>query len=231
MEEQKKVASFLKVIDNRIATQNKIIKEKEALRDFNLRRIFSLQGEHKALSSFFSFGKAGGTPNSTNKSYYGGDIPFLSISDVTEQGKYINRTEKTLSELGLRSSSSWLVPAHSLILSMYASVGLPAINEMPLATSQAMFAMVPNNADDLEFLYYYLLYFKKMKLCKYLETGTQSNVNADFVKNIMVPVVDDAKREHIVSVLKGLDDSIELEKKILQKMELQKRYLLRNLFI
>ena len=39
-------------------------------------------------------GKAGGTPKSTNKEYYGGEIPFLSINDMTSQGKYITKTEK-----------------------------------------------------------------------------------------------------------------------------------------
>ena len=52
------------------------------------------------LHKFFKKGKAGGTPTSTNKEYYDGEIPFLSINDITEQGKYIYSTEKHLSEKG-----------------------------------------------------------------------------------------------------------------------------------
>lgn len=93
------------------------------------------------LDSLFSKGKAGGTPTSTNKEYYNGEIPFLSINDITKQGKYVRYTENHLSQSGLENSSAWVVPKYSLIMSMYASVGLVTINEIPITTSQAMFAM------------------------------------------------------------------------------------------
>lgn len=84
-------------------------------------------------------GKASGTPQSSNKSYYSGNIPFLSIADITKQGKYIYRTEKHISEAGLQNSTAWIVPNDSLILSMYASYGLVSINKVPLATSQRIY--------------------------------------------------------------------------------------------
>ena len=45
------------------------------------------------LETLIKKGKAGGTPSSTNSNYYNGDIPFLSIKDMIEQGKYIVKTE------------------------------------------------------------------------------------------------------------------------------------------
>ncbi len=182
------------------------------------------------LSDYFCFGKAGGTPPSINKSFYNGQIPFLSISDITKNGKYILKTQRFISQSGIDNSSSWIVPKGSLVLSMYASVGLPAINTIDLATSQAMFSMILKNAQDLEFLYYYLLYFKNRKIHRYLETGTQSNINADFVKNIPVPK-NDERMHVIIKTLKNLDESGYIEKKILDKLVKQKNYLLENLFI
>lgn len=135
----------------------------------------------------FSKGKAGGTLTSTNKEYYNGEIPFLSINDITKQGKYVRYTENYMSQSGLENSSAWVVPKYSLIMSMYASVGLVTINEMPLATSQAMFAMQLKDKNLLDYLYYYLSYFKYRHIHKYLETGTQSNINADIVRGIMIP--------------------------------------------
>ena len=55
-------------------------------------------------------GKAGGTPSSTVAQYYNGDIPFLSISDMTKQGKYVSYTEKHISKSGIENSSAWIVP-------------------------------------------------------------------------------------------------------------------------
>ena len=126
------------------------------------------------LDTLFSKGKAGGTPTSTNKEYYNGEIPFLSINDITKQGKYVRYTENHLSRSGLENSSAWVVPEYSLIISMYASVGLVTINEVPITTSQAMFAMQLRDKDLLDYLYYYLSYFKYRHIHKFLETGTQS---------------------------------------------------------
>lgn len=68
------------------------------------------------LDTLFSKGKAGGTPTSTNKEYYNGEIPFLSINDITKQGKYVRYTENHLSRSGLENSSAWVVPEYSLII-------------------------------------------------------------------------------------------------------------------
>jgi len=59
------------------------------------------------LDTLFSKGKAGGTPTSTNKEYYNGEIPFLSINDITKQGKYVRCTENYLSQSELENSSAW----------------------------------------------------------------------------------------------------------------------------
>src|SRR5699024_2123945 len=108
------------------------------------------------IEKCISYGKAGGTPTSNNKEYYDGDIPFLSISDMTKQGKYIMKTEKMISKKSINNSSAWIVPKNSIILSMYASYGLVAINKIELATSQAMFNMIVKKKNNIEYIYYYL---------------------------------------------------------------------------
>ena len=230
--EEEKIVAFLSKIDERIETQSKIIEdlniEKKVISD----KIFSQKPIRKELlCSFYNKGKAGGTPKSTNKKYYDGNIPFLSISDMTEQGKYLYRTQRTLTQEGLENSTAWIVPENSLILSMYASVGQVAINKIPLATSQAMFSMTLKDKSTLDFLYYYLSFFRENKLHKYLETGTQSNINADFVKSIEIPYYGESKNKQIVSLLSLMDERIQKEKDILSLYKKQKAYLLSNMFI
>ena len=143
IEEQQKISGFIDKIDERIEVQNKIISKYETLIKGLGCDYFSKQPNHiTKLKDLIIKGKAGGTPSSTIAEYYNGNIPFLSISDMTRQGKYVEFTEKHISENGLANSSAWIVPSNSLILSMYASVGLVCINKVPLATSQAMFSMV-----------------------------------------------------------------------------------------
>ena len=141
-DEQAKIAKLLIAIDKRIATQNKIIEDLKKLKSAISKQVFTQEPNGwSRLDTLFSKGKAGGTPTSTNKEYYNGEIPFLSINDITKQGKYVRYTENHLSQSGLENSSAWIVPKYSLIMSMYASVGLVTINEIPTTTSQAMFAM------------------------------------------------------------------------------------------
>ena len=231
-EEQSNISNLLHTVDLRIATQIKIIEDLKKLKSAISKHLFSQKpNEWNRLDSLFSKGKAGGTPTSTNKDYYNGEIPFLSINDITKQGKYIRYTENHLSRSGLDNSSAWIVPAHSLIMSMYASVGLVTINEVPIATSQAMFAMQLKDKGLLDYLYYYLSYFKYRHIHKYLETGTQSNINADIVRSIMIPDYGHRHNIEIASTLQSIDAKIDNELSILEQFNKQKNYLLSQMFI
>ncbi|KAA5248736.1 restriction endonuclease subunit S, partial [Bacteroides finegoldii] len=232
IEEQRKIAGFLTLIDERIATQNKIIEDLKKLKSAISKQAFAQKPNGwNRLDTLFSKGKAGGTPTSTNKEYYNGEIPFLSINDITKQGKYVRYTENHLSRSGLENSSAWVVPEYSLIISMYASVGLVTINEVPITTSQAMFAMHLRDKDLLDYLYYYLSYFKYRHIHKYLETGTQSNINADIVRGIMIPTYGHSRNMKIASTLQSIDAEIDNELSVLKLFNRQKNYLLSQMFI
>ena len=232
LDEQKKIATFLSLLDERIATQNKIIEDLKKLKSAISKLLFAQKPNGwNRLDTLFSKGKAGGTPTSTNKEYYNGEIPFLSINDITKQGKYVRCTENYMSQSGLENSSAWVVPKYSLIMSMYASVGLVTINEMPLATSQAMFAMQLKDKNLLDYLYYYLSYFKYRHIHKYLETGTQSNINADIVRGIMIPTYGYSHNIEIASTLQGVDAKIDNELSVLEQLHRQKNYFLSQMFI
>ena len=230
--EQEQIAKLLSLIDERIATQNKIIEDLKKLKSAISKQAFAQKPNGwNRLDTLFSKGKAGGTPTSTNKEYYNGEIPFLSINDITKQGKYVRYTENHLSRSGLENSSAWVVPEYSLIISMYASVGLVTINEVPITTSQAMFAMQFRDKDLLDYLYYYLSYFKYRHIHKYLETGTQSNINADIVRGIMIPTYGHSRNMKIASTLQGIDAKIDNELSVLKLFNRQKNYLLSQMFI
>ena len=232
LQEQQKIADLLRLINERISTQNKIIEDLKKLKSAISKQVFAQEPNGwSRLDTLFSKGKAGGTPTSTNKEYYNGEIPFLSINDITKQGKYVRYTENHLSRSGLENSSAWVVPEYSLIISMYASVGLVTINEVPITTSQAMFAMQLRDKDLLDYLYYYLSYFKYRHIHKYLETGTQSNINADIVRGIMIPTYGHSRNMKIASTLQGIDAKIDNELSVLKLFNRQKNYLLSQMFI
>ena len=230
IEEQTKIAEFLSLIDRKLEVQNKIISKYETLIKGISNDYFSQEtSEFIPLTNLIIKGKAGGTPTSTIEKYYNGDIPFLSISDMTKQGKYINYTDKFISKDGLENSAAWIVPKSSLILSMYASVGLVCINNLPLATSQAMFAMILKDNTKLNYLYYFLNYFRETKIHRLLETGTQSNINADTVRAIQVPIY--STMDAYVKTMLSIEKELQNEKDMLSCLLNLKAYLMSKMFI
>ncbi|WP_455645596.1 restriction endonuclease subunit S [Methanosphaera sp.] len=237
LDEQKKIASFLLVLDKKISLMEKKLNLYVSMKEYFLERIFSqkigLFGSKtwKAcrLKNLIKKSKAGGTPRSNIKEYYDGTIPFLSINDMTEQGKYITRTEKHISQSGLDNSSAWLVPKNSLLYSMYASVGFVSINNIDLTTSQAIYSIIFEDTVNLEYMYYYLSYYRRY-IHKYIETGTQGNLNAKIVQNILVRIPNTSEQEKITEFLNNIDQKIDLSKSELNQMCLFKKYLLQNMF-
>lgn len=243
-DEQKKISVFISLIDKKIEKQSEKV---DALKDYKkglMQKIFSQElrfkddtgmdysdWEEKKLGNLIDKGKAGGTPKSTVKDFYNGEINFLSISDITAQGKYITRTEKTITQLGLENSSAWLVPINSLIYSMYASVGFVSINKIELATSQAIFCMILNKNVNIDYVYHYLSYFRENGIETFIEKGTQGNLNANIVKNINVPYPDILEQKKIASCISSIECKVEKEQEKLNLLNEYKKGLLQQMFV
>src|SRR5699024_9465679 len=81
---------------------------------------FSGEWNQLKIEDLITKGGSGGTPTSTNPAFYGGDIPFLSISDISKSNGIVTQTEKTITKKVLESSSAYLIPKGSVSLAMYA---------------------------------------------------------------------------------------------------------------
>ena len=238
VKEQEKIVNFLSMIDKKIWLLEKKYKSYVDFKKYLMQQIFAQKLRFNfiddwdvvKLETLIEKGKAGGTPPSTNPDYYNGEIPFLSIKDMTEQGKYIVKTEKSITEEGLNNSSAWIIPKYSLLYSIYASIGLVSINLTEVSTSQAIYGIILKEGVSLEYMYYYLTYFKK-NIHRYVETGTQGNLNAKLLKSfeIALPSVDE--QEMIVNILSLVDKKIENMEKEVGKMNEFKKGLLQQMFI
>ncbi|MFA7806878.1 restriction endonuclease subunit S, partial [Escherichia coli] len=192
--EQKKIAQILSTWDKAISVTEKLLansqQQKKALMQQLLtgkKRLLDengvrFSGEWKRVKlGAIADMNSGGTPKSTVEEYYGGNIPWVSISDMTSNGKWIATTEKYLTELGLNSSSARIYPKNSVLYAMYASIGECSIAAVNLTSSQAILGIRPKDCLNYEFLYFYLTSLKeKIKLQG--QQGTQSNLNAGMVK-------------------------------------------------
>jgi len=237
MIEQQKIAKILTTWDNAISKQDELIKTKEEQKKGLMQKLlsgevrfsgFCDEWEKVRLGELCTVAKSGGTPLSSNKSYYNGNIPFLAISDITKQGKYLTYASKKISQLGLDNSASWIIPVNTIIYSMYASVGYVSINKIPLATSQAVINLILKDTVNIEFIYYFLLDYKKY-IHKYIETGTQGNLNAQSVKSLKIKTPSIKEQQKISGVLSNADNEIDLLKDELEELKEQKKGLMQKL--
>lgn len=172
---------------------------------------------------------SGGTPKSTNESYYGGNIPWVSIADMTANGKFIYSTLKNLTKVGLDNSSAKIYPKGTILYAMYASIGECSIAGVEMSSSQAILGITPDKEKlDSMFLYYYLISIKeRIKLLG--QQGTQSNLNAGMVREFILDLPPINEQKKIVEILTTADNEITFLKNKLKKIKEQKRYLLNNL--
>ena len=170
---------------------------------------------------------SGGTPLTSVSQYYNGDIPWVVIADITKAGKYIEETEKHISTEGLTNSSAKLFKKGVLLFAMYASIGKCTISKIDTACNQAILGIQPISVDP-EYLYYFLA-FNEKKFASMGQTGTQSNLNKDMVKELVIPHPSMEEQEDIANVLSEMDSEILLLEDRLKKLELVKQGMMQQL--
>ncbi|MGI6594331.1 MAG: restriction endonuclease subunit S [Christensenellales bacterium] len=193
---------------------------------------FTEAWEQYKLSDLFEKGGSGGTPLSTNPDYYNGNIPFLGISDITNSNGLILETEKYITVKGLDNSAAWIVPSGSISLAMYASVGKLAILGVNAATSQAFYNMVFNSDSVRDFVYHRLYKANSdSEWDKLISTGTQSNLNAEKVKEFEISIPNnDLEISKIGSLFRTLDNLITLHQRKYDSLVNIKKSLLQKMF-
>lgn len=232
IKEESKIAKLLSLLDDRIATQNKIIEDlkklKSAIIDY---AINSLNTDFAKFGSLYEMAGEGGTPTTSNANFYdNGKIPFIKIDDLKQ--KYLTENKDFITELGLQKSSAWLVPTHSILFSNGATIGEISITTYPVCTKQGILGIVPKQNIDVEFLYYFMSssYFKKA-VSRIVTEGTMKTAYLKDINNILCPIPTKEKQQEIAKMPSALNSKIDFEQSILKLFCSQKQHLLRQMFI
>lgn len=99
---------------------------------------------------------SGATPKSENSEYWDGDITWATPADYKTEDVYIFNTKRTITEEGLSSCGTNLVPKDSIIVSNRAPIGAIALAGVELCTNQGCKALVRKKNISTKFIYYYL---------------------------------------------------------------------------
>ena len=175
----------------------------------------------------------GATPSTKNPANYeGGTISWITPKDLADfKGRYIARGERMITDAGLSSCSTQLMPEHSVLFSSRAPIGYVAIAANELCTNQGFKSVVPNERTDYLFLYYLLRYYKDA--IENLGSGTTfKEVSGSTMRNVKVKVpVLFSEQKKIASVLGAIDDIIEENERINNNLQEQARALYRSWFV
>lgn len=175
----------------------------------------------------------GATPSTKKLEYYeNGNIAWITPKDLsTFRGRYIRRGERNITEIGLKSCSTQLLPKNTVLFSSRAPIGYIAIAENELCTNQGFKSVIPNENTDPLFLYY-LLKYNKNKIESMGSGTTFKEVSGNTLKNIVVSVPRDKKvQEQISSILGAIDNKIELNEKINNNLEQQAQAIFKTKFL
>ena len=172
----------------------------------------------------------GGTPKTTEESYWNGSIPWLSVKDFCGDKKYVYNTEKSITEEGLNNSSTKLLHKDNIIISARGTVGELAMIPYDMAFNQSCFGLIAKGNNDPHFVYYLL----KDKV-RSLKSQTQGSVFDTITKatfdRIECADYSEEDQRRIASILSSLDRKIELNNKINADLEEMAQAIFKNWFV
>ena len=171
----------------------------------------------------------GGTPNTTKKEYWNGNILWVIPSEVTSlHSKYLYDTERKITELGLKNSSAKIIKPNSLIICTRATIGNCCINKNEVSTNQGFKSIIPNENYDVVFLYY-LISNNKQKLISKASGTTFLEISKSNLENLSFyfPPLDEQRR--IASALSKIDAYLENTIKLIEEKELFKNGIAKKL--
>jgi len=162
----------------------------------------------------------GGTPKTSIKSYWDGDIPWISVKDMNCV-KHIYKTERTITEKGVQDSNTKLMEKETIIISARGSVGKIVVLPMQMAFNQSCYAICPKNAELYNDYLYYNLKYCYDYLNKVSHGAVFNTIITDTLNNLELNLPSVTNQKKVASVLSVYDNSIENNNrriKILEEM-------------
>ena len=155
--------------------------------------------------------KSGGTPSTDTPEYWGGVHSWCTPTDVTALNtRYLKKTTRTISDSGVKFSAAELLPPQSVIVCTRATVGIAAINTIPMATNQGFKSIIPGLDVDTDFLYYAIMFVKR-ELLRRAAGSTFLEVSLTSFREIPILWPSSLNEQKRVSRFLGaLDHEIEL---------------------
>lgn len=156
----------------------------------------------------------GGTPKTSKKEYWNGDIPWLSVKDFNNDQRYVYKTEKSITKLGLENSSTKLLEKGDVIISARGTVGEIATIPFPMAFNQSCYGLRARKEIVTPGFLYYLIKHNVFILKKNTHGSIFDTITRNTFAGINVNIPSFEEQEKISSILSNIDEKIELNNRI-----------------
>ncbi|NLB18487.1 MAG: restriction endonuclease subunit S, partial [Syntrophomonadaceae bacterium] len=172
----------------------------------------------------------GGTPKTSVNKYWGGEIPWLSVVDFKSDNRYVHTTEKTITTVGLKNSSTKMLNKGDLIITARVNVGALAQLSKPMAFNQSYYGLRSNDKAVNDFLYYAI-----KNIIKEIRSKTHGSVFSTITRDtfnileIFLPTLKEQKA--IAATLSCLDDMIELNNRTNEVLEEMAQAIFKHWFV
>ena len=227
-----KISNILWNIEYKIDLLNRENKTLETMAETLFRQWFIEEAkeewEEGKLGDILSV-KGGTTPSTKESSYWDGDIAWTSPRDVTTlNGIYLFKTEKTITEAGLKQISSGLLPKGTLLMSSRAPVGVLAFAEIPLTINQGYIAILDDKGYAKEFIYLWLK--ANMDLVhSYSNGSTFMEISKSAFKSLDITIPSQKEVFDFVTMIQPYFDKIKLNEEQIRLITKQRDILLPKL--
>lgn len=189
--------------------------------------------ETKKYSEICNIVRGGSPRPAGSPEFYGGNIPFMKVADITRNtGPYVNSTEYTIKEAGLKKTR--MVDRNTLLLTNSgATLGVPAICTFKTTFNDGIAAFLGLNPDTLLFHYYF--WTSKTAALRAINKGAaQPNLNTDIIGNVEISLPRENEQCEIVRLLDNLlakeQQAKESAEGVLEQIDLIKKAILARAF-
>lgn len=227
--EQRKIAAILSSVDDAIETTQAIIDQLQVVKKAMMAELLTrgLPGRHTRFKQTeigevpegwdtgrlrdFAVLTSGGTPSRDRADFWNGDIAWVKTGEINY--RTISQTEETISTLGLKNSAAKVLPPGTLLMAMYgqgATRGRVATLGISATVNQACLAILPAPGLSTRFLFHVFSH-KYEELRSLGHEGTQKNLNAKLVGDVLIPRPPSDEQHEIVSILDDVQARIDAE--------------------
>lgn len=173
----------------------------------------------------------GGTPKTTTPEYWNGNIPWLSVKDFNNDARFVYKTEKSITSLGLKNSSTTLLQKGDMIISARGTVGEIASIPFPMAFNQSCYGLRAKKHIVTEDYLYYLVKQSVDILKKNTHGSVFDTITRTTFEGIEVEIPTLETQKKIAAILSALDEKIATNRAINENLYAQAKEIFDDLFI